>query len=362
MSKPVENVDFSKIRYANCWEDAEVLVEGLQAKSSNKILSVASAGDNSFALLSADPELLVAVDISEVQLYLCELKKIAIKNLEQEECLEFLGFKPSTKRINTFLKLKSQLSNEAAAYFNKEKDAMENGIIHQGKFEKYFQLFSQKVLPLIHSKKTIDLLFKEKSTDQQKLFYQNKWNNWRWRLLFKLFFSKAIMGKFGRDPEFLKQVDLSVADYIFNKASEQLQSVQAQKNFILHYNLKGEFGTLLPYYMRKENYNSIKERLDSLHLKKGYAQDAIKEFESFDCMNLSNIFEYMNMEIFRETASELIKGLNKEGRMLYWNLMVSRQLSTEFPQQLYFDEELSEKLTAQDKGFFYNKVLIDQRI
>jgi S-adenosylmethionine-diacylglycerol 3-amino-3-carboxypropyl transferase len=361
MSKPVEKVDFSKIRYANCWEDADILLEGLKPKPGSKILSIASAGDNSFALLSTDPELVLAVDLSKVQLHLCELKKVAIKNLEREECLQFLGFVSDKKRLETYGQLKSQLSTEARSYFDQLSNEIQHGIIHQGKFEKYFQLFSQKILPLIHSKKTTEKLFQEKSELAQIDFYKNKWNTWRWRMLFKLFFSKAIMGKFGRDPEFLKQVEIPVAEYIFRMTESHLQSQGAQQNFILHYNLTGQFGVHLPYYLQEEHYEKVKRNLGALQLFEGYAQDAISQDQTFDCMNLSNIFEYMDLETFQNTGKKLINGLNKEGKMAYWNLMVPRQLSKEFPEQLNFQSSISDELTQKDKGFFYHQILIEQR-
>ena len=362
MSKSVEKVDFSKIRYANCWEDADILLEGLKPDSGSRILSIASAGDNSFALLSSNPELVVAVDVSKVQLHLCKLKKVAIKNLEREECMQFLGFRSDNKRIETYKLLKSQLSSETRSYFDQQPHEIQNGIIHQGKFEKYFQLFSQKILPLIHSKKTIKKLFQEKSELSQIAFYNEKWNTWRWRMLFKLFFSKAIMGKIGRDPEFMRQVEIPVAEYIFRKTESHLQSQAAQQNFILHYNLTGDFGVHLPYYLQEQHYEKVKKNLDALLLFEGYAEDAISQHKLFDLMNLSNIFEYMDLETFQNTGQKLINGLNKYGKMAYWNLMVPRQLSKEFPEQLNFQSSISDELTQKDKGFFYHQILIEERI
>lgn len=361
MSSSIEKVSFDKIRYANCWEDADILLDGLKPASSSKILSIASAGDNSFALLSSNPEIVVAVDISKTQLHLCELKKVAIQNLEREECLQFLGFWSDKNRLKTYENLKSQLGREAKAFFDQKTSEIQNGIIHQGKFEKYFQLFSQKILPFIHSRKTVEKLFQEKSELAQIDFYKNKWNTWRWRMLFKLFFSKAIMGKFGRDPEFLKQVEIPVAEYIFRKAEAHLQSQSAQQNFILHYNLTGQFGVHLPYYLREENYGKIKRNLTALKLFEGYAQDVLDQYDAFDYMNLSNIFEYMDVETFKNTGKELINGLKKGGKMAYWNLMVDRQLSKEFPQDLALQASVSDDLTQKDKGFFYHQILIDQR-
>src|SRR5690606_4507166 len=98
----LKEVSFDLIRYANCWEDAEVLIKGLNPVEGSKLLSIGSAGDNSFSLLLTEPELVVAIDINRVQLYLIELKKRAMIDLEYEEVLAFLGFSNSDKRITTF--------------------------------------------------------------------------------------------------------------------------------------------------------------------------------------------------------------------------------------------------------------------
>src|SRR5688572_14614588 len=104
MSKQLQhNVNFNFIRYANCWEDPELLLEAMTTLGPNKkILSVASAGDNSFSLLLLDPEMVVAVDINKTQLYLTELKKAAIAQLEYKEVLCFLGFLPCENRGNYY--------------------------------------------------------------------------------------------------------------------------------------------------------------------------------------------------------------------------------------------------------------------
>ncbi|MGB0862907.1 MAG: DUF3419 family protein [Saprospiraceae bacterium] len=357
----MKKVSFDFIRYANCWEDADILLEGLNCAPNSRILSIGSAGDNSFSLLSTSPEIVVAVDISLVQLHLIELKKIAIRELEYDEVLAFLGFSEAGNRLETLGFLKSYLSEEAADYWSINQEAIKNGIIHQGKFEQYFQLFANKVLMFIHSKKTVNALFDKKNNTEQADFYDEKWNTWRWKMMFNIFFSRFVMGKWGRDPEFLKEVKVNVGHHIFEKAEQQLKSVEAQKNFILRYNLTGGFGDLLPHYLQYDNFIKIKANIDKLYLKQGFAQEAINEFGAFDAMNLSNIFEYMDDEIFKKTAKSLIAGLNDNGQMAYWNLMVSRQVSSIFEGELFYEKELSEKLTAIDKGFFYNGFLVDKK-
>ncbi|MDE7297020.1 MAG: BtaA family protein, partial [Clostridia bacterium] len=43
------NNPFSLLRYANCWEDTDILLEGLQIRENEVGLSVASGGDNTLA-------------------------------------------------------------------------------------------------------------------------------------------------------------------------------------------------------------------------------------------------------------------------------------------------------------------------
>ncbi|MBL0098627.1 MAG: hypothetical protein IPP46_20690 [Bacteroidetes bacterium] len=76
-------------------------------------------------------------------------------------------------------------------------------------------------------------------------------------------------------------------------------------NFILHFNLNGNFGHLLPHYLQRENYDLIRSNISQLKIMQGYAQDAIITYGNFDGMNLSNIFEYMDEHSFRETAAAI---------------------------------------------------------
>lgn len=357
-----ERVDFEIIRYANCWEDAGVLLRGLSPAAGSRILSIGSAGDNSFSLLSTNPELVVAVDINRIQLFLIELKKVSIRSLEWEETLAFLGFRDSDNREGTFQALKSQLGGAARAYWESNLHLIRNGVIHQGKFEKYFQLFSGRILPWIHSGRITEALLAAKTEEEQTVFYRDKWNTWRWRLLFRIFFSKYVMGKYGRDPEFQKHVQGAVSKFIFDKAADHLSTAAAQDNFILRYTLTGNFGELLPHYLLRENYDQIRVKMGRLHLREGFAQDAIDVYGKFHCMNLSDIFEYMDMGLFRQTAQSLIAGMEKDGTLAYWNLMVPRRISHVLPAHVAYCGEHADRLSATDRGFFYKAFVVEKVI
>ncbi len=47
-----QKVDFGILRYACCWEDAVFLLQNIDLQANSNILSIGSAGDNSFSLLT----------------------------------------------------------------------------------------------------------------------------------------------------------------------------------------------------------------------------------------------------------------------------------------------------------------------
>ena len=355
-TEQLKEVNMDIIRYANCWEDADLLLSGLGDQKNKNILSIASGGDNSLSLLTLEPNKVVAIDVNATQLFVLELKREAIRSLDHVAFLKFIGFQSCDQRRKTYLTFRNQLSPEARLYWNQNIETIEAGLVHEGKFEKYFALFCDKVLPFIHSKKMVKQLLAPKSEEEQKRFVAKHWNTLRWRLMFKLFFSKFVLGRFGRDPEFLKEVNVNVGSFLLNKANAYLSTQACQKNWMLHYIMKGEFGKHLPHYAQKKNFEIIKTNLDKLHLQKGLAEDAINKHGKFDGFNLSNIFEYMDESTFKKVGSQLVNGSKPGARMAYWNLMVPRSLSN-----LFFTLRKKEELQAvPDKGFFYRSFHVDQ--
>lgn len=357
-----KNTNFDIIRYSNCWEDASILVEGLKTAQVGKIFSIASAGDNSFSLLTLNPELVVAGDLNPVQLYLCELKKLAISKLDDDELLAFLGFTESKHRTKIYNTLKNELSADPRNYFDQHRFDIERGIIHTGKFEKYFTTFRTWVLPFIHSKATTKYLLKEKTVNEQENFYNHTWKSWRWKLLFKLFYSKKVMGSAGRSPEFMKHVRLNVSDFIYQTAQEHLQSVACQSNEYLSYIFTGCFAPQLPHYLLPENLKVIRTNINQIVFAQGTAEQVLQSYGKFDGFNLSDIFEYMSEQQMKDNADTIFKYANTEARVAYWNLMVPRRLSESYPDSFSFQKEVSESLHQIDKCFFYNQYIIDQKI
>src|SRR6476659_5290227 len=109
-SEVAAKADFSDVRYAQCWEDADILLEALALRPGAVCLSIASAGDNALALLSRGPARVIALDLSPAQLACLELRVAAYRELSHAELLELLGSTPSSRREDLYLRCRSQLA------------------------------------------------------------------------------------------------------------------------------------------------------------------------------------------------------------------------------------------------------------
>lgn len=355
----LKHIRHDYLRYANVWEDAAVLVEGLQPRPGERHLSIASGGDNAFMMLTTDPSLVVAVDVNLPQLHLCRLKQSAIKAFDRTQYLEFVGFRACANRRELFEVLAHQLPPDTLEFWRDQLELLDRGLIQSGKFERYFRIFAHWILPFIHTKRDVRDLLAAKSETAQAAYYHQHWNTWRWRLLFKLFFSKTVMGWAGRDPAFFDEVKVDVGPHIFQKAENCLSSLRAQNNHILTFNLSGHFGETLPDYVQPQHYDRIKANIERLHFHHGLAESAMAEWGKFDCFNLSNIFEYMDAPTFKAVAEQMMSGANPGARFAYWNLMVPRNMADLFPGTVSYSPDLSAELEQKDRGFFYNKFIVN---
>ena len=172
----------SKIQYSTSWEDADLLLHATRPSKGARILSIGASGDNAFSLLSTSPSEVIAIDSNPHQLYLIELKKIALKHLDYTGYLEFIGIKPSTQRLAQYSKFKEELSDAARSFWDQNPIDITHGVIHVGKFEGYLRMFGKHILKAIHRQSTIESLMEEKTGVEQTEFYNDRWNTLKWKL------------------------------------------------------------------------------------------------------------------------------------------------------------------------------------
>jgi S-adenosylmethionine-diacylglycerol 3-amino-3-carboxypropyl transferase len=356
MSRIESRAAFDIIRYANSWEDADLLCDALQPAPGKRMLAIASAGDNAFALLAAGAEV-GAVDLSAAQLALVELKRAAIRQLDDETLLQFLGLEPVEDRRSRLSIYQSlQLPAETRTWWDAHTEAIEHGVIHAGKFENYFRLFRRYVLPLVHTRADVEKLLAPKSREERQRFYDREWNTWRWRAMFRLFFSRFVMGRSGRDPEFFRYVEGSVAERIFKRAEYAMTELAPHANPYFTHIFTGNYRHVLPRYLR--DLGALRANLDKLTLVQGSIDDAATG--TFDGFYLSDIFEYVDPQTHSAMYERLLRAANPRARLAYWNLLVPRRVPPQCASRVIELREEADALFAKDQAFFYSAFVLEE--
>lgn len=359
-SNTAVKASFHFIRYGSVWEDADILCEALTPVGpGGNLLSIASAGDNAMALLTLDPKQVVAVDLSAPQLACLELRMAAFNRLDLEQVWAFLGVISSSHRLATYKKLRADLSQNAKKLWDNLPRAIENGIIHSGKFERYLRTFGQFILPLIHGKNVRDSLFQPRTQIGRLEFYNEHWNTWCWRGIFQLFFSRVLMGSLGRDPSFFDYVEGNIASRILKRTEHALTHLCPWHNPYLHYIVTGNYSEqALPKFLRPEHFDKIRSNLGRIRL----AQTSVENsgYGPFNGFNLSDLFEYLDLATFQKTYQSLIDQAQPGARLAYWNMMVPRRCPSYLHTQVISHDTLAQKLHQQDKAWFYQKFILEE--
>lgn len=356
--------DFTAIRYAQCWEDADVLVEALAPRPGQTLVSIASAGDNTLALLIGRPARVIAVDLSAAQLACLELRVAAYRALTHDELLELVGSRPSRRRRALYARCRNQLSGAARAFWDGHGQAIDGGIGSAGRFEHYFAIFRRYVLPLVHGRRDIARLLAGGSRDEREHFYTHVWDTARWRWMYRLFFSRLVMGRLGRDPAFFTHVEGSVADRLLVRTRHALTALDPAANPYMQWILLGHHAEALPLALRPEHFETIRDGLEALEWRQSDLHgvlDAVPD-GGVHGMNLSDIFEYMSPDEYHRSLDRLCRALARGGRLAYWNMLAPRRRPDDMADRLRSLDTLATRLHGEDKAFFYSAFVVEERL
>ncbi|MEM7028141.1 MAG: DUF3419 family protein [Chloroflexota bacterium] len=361
-SEIATKADFSQIRYAQCWEDADILLNALDIQPGHVCLSIASAGDNTLAMLSKGAKRVIALDLNLAQLACLELRVAAYRTLTHPELLALIGSRHSDHRLALYERCRKHLSSETCRFWDARPQDIANGIGGAGKFERFLDLFRRRVLPLIHTTSSIDHLLKGGSEMDRQMYYANHWNSWRWRLLFRLFFSRTLISYLGRDPRFFDYVEGAVADRILARTRYALTTLNPAENPYLQWILTGHHSLVLPYALRPENFVAIRDNLDRLEWHAASLEDYLDAHPDvvIDRFNLSDIFEYMSAENYHTLLLRLTQASQEGSRLAYWNMLVPRSRPAHLADILRPLKGLAQDLYRLDKAFFYRDFIVEE--
>lgn len=346
---------FSLLRYSFGNEDWRTEEEAVDMLPDDQVLCITASGDRPLNLLSRPCRKMVCVDANPVQNYLLQLKAAAMRVLEYNDYLVFLGAVPGKGRRKTLEKLLPYMDPQAAQFWVKHEKMIEKGIIYQGTVERLTYIVA-KFFSLLRGKK-VKRLFSIDDLEEQKKFVQEEWDSYFWRQIFKVVLNPLISRFIIEDPGLTNiGADIKPGTYIYERIHASLERELAKKTPLLSLLLRGRVGPeAYSPYLKEEGAKVIKTHLSSLEI---HTSDIVSYLDSiseptFDIFSLSDVASYLSYPNFIRLLNNLIRIAKPGARFCLRQFLSSYEIPADFQRYFQRNKALEQRLERQDNCFVY---------
>jgi S-adenosylmethionine-diacylglycerol 3-amino-3-carboxypropyl transferase len=295
---------FNTLNYSSCNEDGLTELRALNITANDDVCCITGSGDRPLHLLLGDPARVVSFDVNPRQNHLLELKIAAIKELDYQSYVQFLGLYPSVKsRWECYRRLRPCLSEEAARWWDTQCRMIEGGVLYGGRWERYFR-FTSRTLRLWRGEK-IRRLFNFDALDAQRAFLHRQWDTWMWRLSLRLTLGHFALRFLFGDPGFYRHSASSLPPwrYMHQRLNAFLENHPARSSFMLALVFNGTFFDPLHYppYLCESNFSVLKNRVCRITIRTASLSEMLDSPENLSCSkySLSDVSSFLNDEEYK---------------------------------------------------------------
>lgn len=369
-SEIAQAMSLEPIRYSQVWEDHGILAEGLNIGPGDDVLSITSGGCNALALLLAGARSVTAIDMSASQTALLELKVAAIRALDHDAFVRFVGARPEPARAAIYReRVRGGLGAAARTYWDAHEGELAAGVIHCGRLGRYFARFQSEHMPGLVDPAGVDALLGARSlADQRAAFEQAGFASDAFAERFRWYYGEEMLASGGRDPAQFAHVDVDdVGDFFLRRFRWVCTELPILGNHYLEAFLTSGYRDLTqgPPHLRPDGFARLRAGLlDRLTL----VTDELERFVvaappgAFSKANLSDIFEYMSEALTADLLGVIAGRMRGSGRIAYWNLLVRRARPASLAAALRPLSALSRALWQRDRSWFYRDFVVEEVI
>jgi S-adenosylmethionine-diacylglycerol 3-amino-3-carboxypropyl transferase len=354
----LERPVFERLLFAQCWEDPRMDIEALRPGPGKRLLVVTSGGCTALTLALEGAEKVIAVDLNAAQSWLLHLKIAGVRVLEYPEYLELLGVRTSTWRQDLYTRCRPVMPARARAYWDREIERIEAGVLDSGRYERYLAKF-RMILRTLHGEKRIARLLELHDLDEQRRFYEEEWDTAAWRLFFRVFFSRTVLGFAGLDRAFFTYVEgiSDFGEHFLGRARHVLTDLPVRDNYFLAQICRGRYleEQALPPYLEEASFPRLKEAVRRIEVVTDDLGSLLARMpeSSIDGFAYSNVFEWVPPEAFESLLRQTHRAAKDGARVCYRNLLVRRKHLPSLDRLFIPDDDLAARLLHEDRSFVY---------
>ena len=348
-----------KLYFAQVREDPLLEIEALEPRANETLLVVSSGGCTALSLVARGAGKVIAVDFNSTQNHLVELKAAAVRSIDTDELIPFLGAGPMSgeARVAAYHSLRWMLSGTATGYWDRHPDMIEQGVLNAGVTERFIRFVAHVVKTLVHSGSRIDRLLACRTLEEQHALYNREWNNRRWRILFKVLLGRRAFDR-AYDPRFFENVrNPSFAEHFRRLVEHALCEIPVSTNYFLHHMLRGDYpASAVPPYL-EEGATVASENLE---LVDGSMSEYLSTLQdnSIDGIALSNICEWLNEAQIAELFAQVARVAKPNARLCFRNFVGHTEIPDRFRDVISEDRDAGKAAIARDRSCLQSRIAI----
>jgi S-adenosylmethionine-diacylglycerol 3-amino-3-carboxypropyl transferase len=359
----MSEIYFQGLNYSLANEDTWIEYN-LAPENANSIFAVCGSGSRVTPLLARSPKELHIVDLSEPQLKLFRLRYEAIKKLNYQEYLYFLGYQKISKEMNRLiLYQKLNLSEEDHVYWKHFQHLWgPQGFIYLGRWENHFMMLGK-----LYQRLTFGNLYP--LFEAQNYHIQKNLLSKYWRPSLFAFYTKIVMNEWvankllykghfagGKDK---KTMTISAADYVSGEFNDLYANTWVRSNYFLQLIFLNAvlFKEAFPAECDEKLFYIIKKSETKIFYYKQNLLDLLKQ-RPHDFYSLSDTFSYMRDEDVSDFLSSLPKEIQTKTKMVIRTFM--RRPSFLIHEPWKTDAELNTRVAKEDCTRMYEFRILEK--
>ncbi len=356
MTRPTDKF-YNRLSYTFGNEDPLSEQLALDIRPDDVVVAVTASGDRPLNLLINPCFKLYSIDLNPIQNHLLALKIEAMRHLDYDSYLKFLGASPDSYSPDVTRHILSFLPAEARAYWSSQQHHLKKGILYRGAMERMCYWIS--CFLNLFFKKEVDCLFLcETVADQKKCFEETISKKPLFRCFAHWILNPKLTKRFLSDPGLYEFVDstIRIDAHLIRLIVNYLSVHLIRHNPILNLVFLGKvLPEAYPTYLRKEGVDEIKGRLNTIEIVHNNIIDFLEKQpeKSIDCFSLSDVASYMSSANFNRLLKAMIRSAKPNARFCIRELMSQHPIDLEIESKIQRNRELEEKLKAIDHCFVY---------
>ncbi len=320
-----------------------------------RVLSIASAGDMALSLAVLGAESVVAVDVSEPQLHLGELKRAAVLALEREEAIRFLGFLPaSAAQRGAWLRaVLDALPPASRDFWSRQDGALAHGVIWSGRYERYVGALRALLRP-VAGRRFRDLLACDTLEAQGDVFAR-RFDTPLLRGAFAVAFHPRLYARRGMDPRSLQHRDPggSLGAHYFEWFRRTCTATPVAENHLLQVHLLGRVrdAAAVPTYLTESGARALRARADAVRFVHASVLDHLRgaPVGTYDRFHLSNVPDWLSFADFATLLGLLAERARRPARLVWRSLHRDYPVPESLRSVVVPDPALGDALRARDR-------------